>query len=307
MQRPDAYTAADKLTKPVWLVILGVGGAAGPGARHHRRRDRGGRRGRLSRRRAAQDPGNPGQVALVRVRFLVAAAIAAVAVSARPRARSRRPTRCPGRRTSTTSSGRSGATCPACGCTRLKPRGEASLSPATAAQADEAWAEVLALSPDADSPGMKDQFICHWELAELGQPGKVSWNLEPWRTEVSDEDDGVGALQPRRHRRTVLSAAPQPRERGRARRPHAAQAGGDRGRRRRAAAGGGRTRGVRGMRIADDGRDGQVIPDGRVCHRVGRGIPVRQTSFGDQGRGGSAGGSGGRRRDRHGDRRRIGP
>ncbi len=26
MQRPDAYTAADKLTKPVWLVILGVCG-----------------------------------------------------------------------------------------------------------------------------------------------------------------------------------------------------------------------------------------------------------------------------------------
>ena len=25
MQRPDAYTAAEKLTKPVWLVILGVG------------------------------------------------------------------------------------------------------------------------------------------------------------------------------------------------------------------------------------------------------------------------------------------
>ncbi|AFM15405.1 Protein of unknown function (DUF2516) [Mycolicibacterium chubuense NBB4] len=25
IQRPDAYTAADKLTKPVWLVILGVG------------------------------------------------------------------------------------------------------------------------------------------------------------------------------------------------------------------------------------------------------------------------------------------
>jgi energy-converting hydrogenase Eha subunit A len=24
MQRPDAYTAANKLTKPVWLVILGV-------------------------------------------------------------------------------------------------------------------------------------------------------------------------------------------------------------------------------------------------------------------------------------------
>lgn len=26
MQRPDAYTAANKLTKPVWLVILGVAG-----------------------------------------------------------------------------------------------------------------------------------------------------------------------------------------------------------------------------------------------------------------------------------------
>ena len=25
LQRPDAYTAAEKLTKPVWLVILGVG------------------------------------------------------------------------------------------------------------------------------------------------------------------------------------------------------------------------------------------------------------------------------------------
>ncbi|WP_407662977.1 DUF2516 family protein [Mycolicibacterium helvum] len=26
MQRPDAYAAAEKLTKPVWLVILGVAG-----------------------------------------------------------------------------------------------------------------------------------------------------------------------------------------------------------------------------------------------------------------------------------------
>jgi Protein of unknown function (DUF2516) len=25
MQRPDAYTAAEKMTKPVWLVILGFG------------------------------------------------------------------------------------------------------------------------------------------------------------------------------------------------------------------------------------------------------------------------------------------
>jgi len=29
MQRSDAYTAADKLTKPVWLVILGLAAALG--------------------------------------------------------------------------------------------------------------------------------------------------------------------------------------------------------------------------------------------------------------------------------------
>jgi hypothetical protein len=56
----------------------------------------------------------------------------------------------------------------------------------TNAQADEAWAEVLTLSPDADIPGMKAQFICHWQFAELAQPGKVSWNIEPWRPEVDD-------------------------------------------------------------------------------------------------------------------------
>jgi len=58
---------------------------------------------------------------------------------------------------------------------------------ATTSAFDEAWAEVLALSPDANSPGMKHQFQCHWEFAELAQPGKVSWNLEPWRNEVSDQ------------------------------------------------------------------------------------------------------------------------
>jgi hypothetical protein len=29
MQRPDAYTATEKLTKPVWLVILGVSALLG--------------------------------------------------------------------------------------------------------------------------------------------------------------------------------------------------------------------------------------------------------------------------------------
>jgi hypothetical protein len=59
---------------------------------------------------------------------------------------------------------------------------------ASASAADEAWAEVLALSPDADTPGMRAQFICHWQFAEIAQPGKTSWNLEPWRPVVDDAE-----------------------------------------------------------------------------------------------------------------------
>lgn len=51
---------------------------------------------------------------------------------------------------------------------------------------EEAWGEVLRLSPDADIPGMREQFLCHWAFAELVDPGKTSWNLEPWRPEVSE-------------------------------------------------------------------------------------------------------------------------
>ncbi len=53
-------------------------------------------------------------------------------------------------------------------------------------EADEAWAELLAQAPDAGTPGMREQFLCHWELAEVLQPGKPSWNLEPWRPLVDD-------------------------------------------------------------------------------------------------------------------------
>lgn len=53
-------------------------------------------------------------------------------------------------------------------------------------EADEAWAEVLRLSPQADSAGMRQQFRCHWDFAENAQPGKTSWNLEPWRPPVDD-------------------------------------------------------------------------------------------------------------------------
>ena len=55
-----------------------------------------------------------------------------------------------------------------------------------APDADQAWSEVLALAPDAGTPGMREQFLCHWELAEVLQPGKTSWNLEPWRPVVDD-------------------------------------------------------------------------------------------------------------------------
>jgi hypothetical protein len=49
---------------------------------------------------------------------------------------------------------------------------------------ERAWQEVLAQSADADSLGMRDQFICHWEWARMVAPNKPSWNLEPWRPAV---------------------------------------------------------------------------------------------------------------------------
>ncbi len=56
----------------------------------------------------------------------------------------------------------------------------------TITQTEEAWAEVLAQAPDADTPGMRSQFVCHWRFAEFAQPGKSSWDLEPWRPAVDD-------------------------------------------------------------------------------------------------------------------------
>ncbi|OBS03693.1 hypothetical protein A9W98_08385 [Mycobacterium gordonae] len=59
---------------------------------------------------------------------------------------------------------------------------------AHAQAADEAWSEVLGRAPDADTPGMRAQFVCHWQFAEIAQPGKISWNLEPWRPVVDDAE-----------------------------------------------------------------------------------------------------------------------
>jgi hypothetical protein len=76
------------------------------------------------------------------------------------------------------------------------PAGRQASGLATPALADEAWSEVLALTPDADSPGMKAQFLCHWEWAEISRPGKVSWNLEPWRNVVSDQEMVAAGCNP---------------------------------------------------------------------------------------------------------------
>jgi hypothetical protein len=61
------------------------------------------------------------------------------------------------------------------------PGGRADTFPAAL---DRAWHEVLTMAPDADTPGMYDQFKCHWEWARLVAPNKPSWNLEPWRPVV---------------------------------------------------------------------------------------------------------------------------
>jgi hypothetical protein len=49
---------------------------------------------------------------------------------------------------------------------------------------DQAWSEILAAAPDANTPGMHDQFECHWVFARIVDPTKTSWNLEPWRPDV---------------------------------------------------------------------------------------------------------------------------
>jgi hypothetical protein len=71
---------------------------------------------------------------------------------------------------------------------RMAARQPGTVAAATPEASAEAWAEVLALSPDADTPGMHAQFVCHWQFAELAQPGKASWNLEPWRPVVDDAE-----------------------------------------------------------------------------------------------------------------------
>jgi Protein of unknown function (DUF2599) len=57
-------------------------------------------------------------------------------------------------------------------------------SDASPAGGEQAWTQVLAKAPTADTPGMHDQFLCHWNFARVIEPAKTSWNLEPWRPAV---------------------------------------------------------------------------------------------------------------------------
>lgn len=45
---------------------------------------------------------------------------------------------------------------------------------------DEAWRRVVAAVPEADTPGMRDQFVCHAAFAST----KGAWYLEPARPAV---------------------------------------------------------------------------------------------------------------------------
>lgn len=76
------------------------------------------------------------------------------------------------------------------------PSGRAAARASDLPAAGQAWAEVLARSPQADTPGMRAQFDCHWQFAELARPGKTSWNLEPWRPVVDDAAMVAAACNP---------------------------------------------------------------------------------------------------------------
>ena len=53
---------------------------------------------------------------------------------------------------------------------------------------EASWAEVVGLDPTADTPGMRDQYACHWRFARIVDPDKTSWNLEPWRPVVTESE-----------------------------------------------------------------------------------------------------------------------
>lgn len=59
-----------------------------------------------------------------------------------------------------------------------------------------AWQEIRTTDPAADTPGMWDQFRCHWDWARLIDPDKPTWNLEPWRPPVGYDATVDAACNP---------------------------------------------------------------------------------------------------------------
>lgn len=59
-----------------------------------------------------------------------------------------------------------------------------------------AWQEIRTADPAADTPGMWDQFRCHWDWARLIAPDKPTWNLEPWRPPVGYDATVDAACNP---------------------------------------------------------------------------------------------------------------
>lgn len=49
---------------------------------------------------------------------------------------------------------------------------------------DAAWREVVRRVPAADTSSMRMQFDCHAMYAR----GKETWNLEPWRPDVTQDE-----------------------------------------------------------------------------------------------------------------------
>ena len=309
LQRADAYTAAEKLTKPVWLVILGVpvccwrwcsaspawrsrrlprasiSSTSGPrswksraspdsrDALPRRRRDRGS--SPVSRRWrpvAAADP-VPGPPYIDHVQWAKWGDMSSLRVYP-------------------TAVGTAGvARGPTPGASR-RGVGRGADAVARRRHARHAGPVHVPLGVRRARPARQDQL----------EPRAVATRGRRRRTMVDD------ALQPRRHRRTVLvphhsrvSVSPRSSttrcSNPRRPRPTSSRCSQEAD-----------ELGVFAVCVSPSMvATAKCIPDGRVCHRVGRGIPVRQAPFGDQGRGGSAGGRGGRRRDRHGDRRRMRP
>ncbi len=57
---------------------------------------------------------------------------------------------------------------------------------------DQIWAEVVEREPDADTPGMRDQLVCHVRFA----PAKQAWFLEPDRPAVGYAATVLAACNP---------------------------------------------------------------------------------------------------------------